>query len=474
MTTKITLDNISPGTLVALQGVKITTVAYSGSATAANLGGNETIAVTGTGFNSNTVVYVDTTSCATTYVSATSLSFTSPAKSVGSYHLYVYNTDGSTGILPGGITYSAIPVWVTASGALDNGAINNAYSRSVSATGDGTITYSLTSGSLPTGLSLNTSTGAITGTPTVEATSNFTITATDSQNQTASRSFSISVISVVSSVQYLVVAGGGGGGRRAGGGGGAGGFITGNYSNIILGITYTVTVGAGGTGSTSDYGNAGSGLSSNVTYGSNIVLTTVGGGGGGSALQTSAAGPGGSGGGGGDGEGGFPAGGTGTPGQGNPGGAGFQGGAYSGGGGGGAGIGGTGGAAPPSGGGSGGFAANTSITGDIVFYAGGGGGGSAFGPGGSVNPASGGGGAGIEGGSSTAGTNATQNLGGGGGGSGAAASPLAPGGNGGSGIVVIRYPNVFANATVTGSPNVIYANANIIYKFWQSGTIIFN
>ena len=46
-------------------------------------------------------------------------------------------------------------------------------------------------------------------------------------------------------------------------------------------------------------------------------------------------------------------------------------------------------------------------------------------------------------------------------------------GAGGSGIAVIRYPDTYANATVTGSPNVIYANANIIYRFWQSGTITF-
>ena len=51
---------------------------------------------------------------------------------------------------------------------------------------------------------------------------------------------------------------------------------------------------------------------------------------------------------------------------------------------------------------------------------------------------------------------------------------VAGAGAGGSGIAVIRYPDTFALATTTGSPNVIYANANIIYRFWQSGTIIFN
>jgi hypothetical protein len=38
----------------------------------------------------------------------------------------------------------------------------------------------------------------------------------------------------------------------------------------------------------------------------------------------------------------------------------------------------------------------------------------------------------------------------------------------------VRFPDTFAAAnTVTGSPNVIYAESNIIYRFWQSGTITF-
>jgi hypothetical protein len=51
-------------------------------------------------------------------------------------------------------------------------------------------------------------------------------------------------------VDFLLVGGGGGGGRgQVGAGGGAGGFVTG--SGIIGKDTYTVKVGAGGTGSTS-------------------------------------------------------------------------------------------------------------------------------------------------------------------------------------------------------------------------------
>ena len=113
------------------------------------------------------------------------------------------------------------------------------------------------------------------------------------------------------SVSYLVVAGGGGGGI-AGGGAGAGGLLTGS-SPLLSGTSYTVTVGAGGTG-TNNYTS---------TSGSNSVLSTITAIGGGRGSQSAEAGvAGGSGGGGGAGAPGF-AGGAGTAGQGNNGGASF-------------------------------------------------------------------------------------------------------------------------------------------------------
>ena len=60
----------------------------------------------------------------------------------------------------------------------------------------GAITYAVTTGSLPSGLSLNSSTGTITGTPSSigsSTTSSFTITATDDESQTATRDYSITV-----------------------------------------------------------------------------------------------------------------------------------------------------------------------------------------------------------------------------------------------------------------------------------------
>jgi len=68
------------------------------------------------------------------------------------------------------------PAITTAS--LPDGTVGTAYSQTLAATGDATITWSLESGSLPTGLTLLGS-GTISGTPTTAGTSNFTVKATN-------------------------------------------------------------------------------------------------------------------------------------------------------------------------------------------------------------------------------------------------------------------------------------------------------
>jgi len=77
---------------------------------------------------------------------------------------------------------------------LPSGTQGTAYNQTVTATGGtGPYTYSVSAGSLPTGLSLNTSTGAITGTPTGSGASAFTISALDSLGDTGSRSYSVNI-----------------------------------------------------------------------------------------------------------------------------------------------------------------------------------------------------------------------------------------------------------------------------------------
>jgi len=217
-------------------------------------------------------------------------------------------------------------------------------------------------------------------------------------------------------VDYLVVAGGGGGGSRRAGGGGGGGMVNATNQSISAG-TYTITIGAGGAGATTDTNNGVVG--GNTVFGS--IQTCNGGGYG--AGQGNAGGAGGSGGGG-----------SGTSGQGNSGGA--SSGATGGGGGGGKGA-----AGSQSGnqaGGNGGGGLTLAYSGSSVAYAGGGGGGSRDGYSGGSG-ASGGGTGGVDG--STVSTAGAANRGGGGGGGArdGNSGALLNGANGGSGVVIIRY-----------------------------------
>ena len=67
---------------------------------------------------------------------------------------------------------------------LPNATVGTAYSQTLAATGDAPITWSISNGTLPVGLNLNTSTGAITGTPTTAGTANFTVQATNTAGNT--------------------------------------------------------------------------------------------------------------------------------------------------------------------------------------------------------------------------------------------------------------------------------------------------
>ncbi len=85
--------------------------------------------------------------------------------------------------------------------SLPNGAVNVPYSAAVHVsrgTGTPPFTWSITSGSLPAGLSLNSASGAITGTPTAIVNATFTVQATDSKALTGSKSLSINIRGAVS------------------------------------------------------------------------------------------------------------------------------------------------------------------------------------------------------------------------------------------------------------------------------------
>jgi hypothetical protein len=75
-----------------------------------------------------------------------------------------------------GATGSAPTITTT---TLPGGTVGTAYSATVAATGTGTITRSIVSGTLPTGLSIAGTTGVISGTPTLAGGYAFTVRATN-------------------------------------------------------------------------------------------------------------------------------------------------------------------------------------------------------------------------------------------------------------------------------------------------------
>ena len=278
-------------------------------------------------------------------------------------------------------------------------------------------------------------------------------------------SFGVMSPPVVPVTSYLVVAGGGGGARFSGGGG-AGGLLSGT-SNLTVGTTYTVTVGAGGVGGSgavdSTYTWGGTGGNSSF----NSIIAYGGGGGAsrGASYVGVAGNPGGSGGGASPADNNPKTGGAATPaGQGNKGGDKITTFGWGGAGGGGAGAAGansTGNVA-----GNGGIGIQSSISGVATYY-GGGGGGSSY-SGNTVGVGGLGGGGAGKSDQSSVGDSGTTNTGGGGGGG---AYSIYNGGSGGSGVVIIS-STLTATAT-TGSPTVTTSGSNTIYKFTTSGTITF-
>jgi len=180
----------------------ISSLAYAGSLTGANPAGGETITLTGTNFKTGFTISIGGTSAATTtFVNDTTVRFTTPVKTAGDYDITFVNSNGLQATLTNGISYNGVPAFSTAAGNL--GSIKEDAAMStitiVAAEPDGgTLAYSVTSGALPSGVSLGSANGQLTGTPnvnpTADTTFNFTVTATDDENQTNARAFNLIVL----------------------------------------------------------------------------------------------------------------------------------------------------------------------------------------------------------------------------------------------------------------------------------------
>ena len=189
------ISNASSGTGLT----SITSISYSGDDLAVDITNPLPITITGANFEANSLVYVDTISAANaatslTYSGTTQITCTPPAKSAASYNLWIVGPSGRLTVLANGLLYSGTPNWSGQSTSLTSA--STAVSIQLSATGDTPLVYTLVSGTLPTGVTLNSS-GLISGTATglTQPTtfSNLVIRASDPQNQDASITINLTV-----------------------------------------------------------------------------------------------------------------------------------------------------------------------------------------------------------------------------------------------------------------------------------------
>lgn len=294
---------------------QVTAGAYITSISASSMPNiGDSITITGGNFATNAAVHFTGTGYSSTAAktvvrnSATSLTVTRPDSLPASGNPYTLTvTNPSVDNQPTGsnvhkitLTAGAAPTWVTSSSLTIVKSSSGTYTLSATdSDGGSSVSYSLVSGTLPTGSSLNSSTGVL-GPFSEPAVYTATIRATDSGGNYADREFTFTVslpvtggiqttdstyyynvfksnatATVLSPVTADIFAIGGGGGSTGGlsgvnyGSGGAAGVTGLVTSQSLSATTYSVTVGAGGGGIQT--GTSGSGT--NSSFASLLTVT---------------------------------------------------------------------------------------------------------------------------------------------------------------------------------------------------------
>jgi uncharacterized protein (TIGR03437 family) len=103
--------------------------------------------------------------------------------------------------IPVNVAVTFTDLTITTAAALPESARGMTYQETLAAAGGGApYTWSVVSGALPAGLSLNASTGVLSGTPTASGAFSFTVRVADARGGSAERSFSLTVLGSAAAV----------------------------------------------------------------------------------------------------------------------------------------------------------------------------------------------------------------------------------------------------------------------------------
>ena len=186
-------DGVSGSAAYTIAVADAAPVAGAVSATVAANSSANPISLSLSGGTATSVAVASAPSHGTATASGTSITYT-PTSGYSGTDTFTYTATNATGTSAAAtvaVTVSAPSlVFAPAAGTLASGAVNTAYSQAVAASG-GTAPYTYSATGLPTGLSISSTTGAISGTPT--ASGNFTpaVTATDANHATGSVSYTL-------------------------------------------------------------------------------------------------------------------------------------------------------------------------------------------------------------------------------------------------------------------------------------------
>lgn len=169
----------------------VASISISPTSASVSVGATEPFTATATDASGNAISGVTFTwSSSSTGVATINSSGVATAVAAGTTNI----TASASGITSSAATLTVVSALGVSTTTLPGATVGSAYSATLHATGGKTpYTWSISSGSLPSGLTLAASTGVISGSPTTAGTSHFTVKVTDSTSPAATATANLSI-----------------------------------------------------------------------------------------------------------------------------------------------------------------------------------------------------------------------------------------------------------------------------------------